>query len=669
MSSFLGGRSILAAIPRADETVEAPWAQSRLAGSGLLRATWGPQPATLAGTGGAHGPEPVVSSVSTYRRMPSAGFYAVNPDGGGSLDTAATWETMQRRADWIDGAKAKACGWAEAVNGLLHAESGGTAAVNSISGFLLPHVGNDTGIVTVYLRIANYTATGGNYYVRRAVARAEDIGVSPLIGTPSANGWISADVTMDGNEPEPGATLGSAYSGLEIYIDGAANWDLVSACVVSKPRTALSSLVTMADGSEAPTAWEELSLAAVDAADRPDDVYTLRRIRRQQDHVVDRYCRTLASHSYAANTVTGGVAHVGTMAIYYYRCRPSPLTTTFTARVYASVDAAITANRGAWTTATGYSLGDKVSTTGGGIYICTTAITLSDTEPTDLGTQEDGDGFWTHASANIVVSIGTSVGYAFVNVAATPAWYEIAVSGGSYADPSEIEVQTQCARTGITPDTYSTLRIYDVAIEDDGWTDASIMYGAEVAPARHVARRDVAFGSDGGAIVASYDGGSYDRFDDRRTLARNTAFAALNRTQIVAMDHLDRDAGTDRNEADTAILETLWRAKFRTGVGAAGVDFFVAWHRNGETMDADVVPEFALYQDGVFVASWADDSTPNQQQAQRWVLMFPSASVEEDTVYAWEIRARWYTAAAKAITDEIVLGGVLYQERPRTDPA
>lgn len=52
-----------------------------------------------------------------------------------------------------------------------------------------------------------------------------------------------------------------------------------------------------------------------------------------------------------------------------------------------------------WVTATAYSVGDQVTSSGGNIYICSTAITESDTEPTGTTTAADDDGVWTYVSA------------------------------------------------------------------------------------------------------------------------------------------------------------------------------------------------------------------------------------------------------------------------------
>lgn len=579
-----------------------------------------------------------------------AGFVrSLKTDGYGNVDRALLWSALQSRVDFLDEARPRACGWAEGPQGrecVIGAITslGSDALPNDFGTLILPPVGNGNGAITAWLYVSERTA-GYDPTYRAEVVRLTPGAALPAfgpgidIGTPTAVGWISVDLQI----PQDGETYGVRFTSTATVSSGGSQ-RVGTIAVLAKPSS------TELDGTAVPTSttFEELSLADLGDADRPDDVYAARRLRRQQGHVACRYPRVLGQHSFAvckAARLGVGAIDDSQKVIVRYKVPRGP----------------------------------RVSSCTLGLYLVQTLDGLPVTGGRYAVDVDKGAGLVSAIAATNIA--GTSL-----------QWITATIPAANFDADETHEVVVSCwaaqAGDGIA---INTMTVLAVDIFEDEYTTADIMVGAEAAPSRSVAGRWAAY-EQGREIVGDHAAGDdEDNRADILTLATSTAFQALRRSAKLVEDYIFRiltgtsaDSEYYRNASQIPLSSPfpLFFAKERIGYGCDSFEVWIVPGRVG-TVDAygdgAMEPTWELYVDGTATGltftraatAFGDlGESAEVLNRSRRAFRLGTFAVTENTTYVLEVRCGWATATgddATPTSDAAVLEGVMVRQLARED--
>lgn len=526
----------------------------------------------------------------------------------GTLDSASLWRRILDRTWWIEINKRASCGWAQGINvsGIVS-----STALQDFGTWPLASQGTYPSTVTVAMRVASLTTSGPTFYAQLHQldldGRYRPIGERVSVGTPVAAGWFSASMTLP--RDVEGDTL--RILGVRVTCEGGASASLVfgGCCVLADQQSS-------ADGYTLPTTWPKLDTQALAAADRPDDVYSLHRMRSQQDVIVGRYPRTLAAHAYGAPILGGdSVTSTGGSARHReYRVRRGPRTTDVTAWIYALKSGT---NNGTLTA-----------------YV----------DPTGSGGS-------------------TSIGTATVT-STTGAWHSIALNSGWTADAlKDVRIEW----VGIGPEPFSSVTVYAILLIEDEYDSGgftSYLSTGDTMPTRLVGPYAMSI-RQGDAIVSDYDGGAWaTRNDDRETAARNTVFQGLYTSQVLVSDWITDALNSTTAAASSAA--TLLRWKWRAHKGADGLEVWFALRRSGVTTPQAMAR--IKITEGTGPTTELDMIVqPTEDQQPTWYRVVIGTPLIATLTYS--LTVGWCDAAGNDLTvsDSLILAGARYRELPRED--
>jgi hypothetical protein len=555
-----------------------------------------------------------------FPALPNARFYSIRSNGSGTPDSASIWNTIASRSTWIERNKSRACGW---VEGETQSGAISGAGQYELGIALLPPVGNGTGAATayayvnaaastevvVYAQLGQWSPTG---FVAGGFGSATEYAIATVNSI--AEGWHSVNFTVD--EETTNAIRFFAIAEEATGENPAANATIETIAVLARQ---VSAMPAPEDGESIPATWPKLSQAACSAADEPDDVHTIRRLRQQQSHVAAKYPRVLCQHSFADLTVTTGSSQTKTAKYVVPR---GPENGDVTMRFLATATAGV---------------GD---------------ITV------DIKVYVDpyGDG-------------GTTQVGSTTNVGITSAWTSFTATGFAADAVNEVWVSLlNRDQTG----SWSSGTVLYVSAEEAEYTAADFVVSGESTPTGY----DVARYEPGQPIVGEHTG----REDDRLSLAETCTFQGLRRSQTLLADRTTPQASTASAYPATqwgAKLRTsygarsveVWALVKRTSVDdvATRIPRLALWK------DSAVVSDTLLN----FAALTTTDGVPSYGAVARqnggvmpedlvpvWVRV-GQVAVTEATQYEWLVRTGFVNSVgtgAGATTDEVQVLGVLFRE-------
>jgi hypothetical protein len=553
-------------------------------------------------------------------------YRTIGTDGLRVVDTAPPWAVLALASDGA--LRNQGISYGDGLD--TGVSIGGAARTYDLGTMLLSAPVTPARVLTAWLRVI---VTSGTHDVVYS-AQFMNVGASPnptpagaivAIGTPTATGWISADLTL----PFSGAnaikiTADSPGTGAVQKVD--------SVVVLSKFQA------TMPDGTTAPTAWPKLSLVHAGGADRPDDAATLRLMKQQIDTILGRYPRTFAARAPVTAAVTTAGAKSDTTGVTArYKVPRGPNHGDCTLYVLAKQNAA--------------------SVSGGN-----GSIEAWVDDDTSL-----------HAVAVSAALSGT-----------TSAWYALTVPSSSWTanHVHDFKVRVFGGHGGGFD---GTATVYAIVLVENAYTSSNFLVGAETAPTSRTATAGMVPVA-GTAIVADYTGGALTgKQTDRLTLANNILFAGLHRHAILIEDRV-LAASSNVTGAAYGAAEPLFFTKRTPTKGTIALRIWMKVRRVG-TADADKLARFGVWVDGteqLFVTcapgvltQWQLATSPialsvgesvGAQNTSRWVEIATPIPVTPGTTYEIELRAGFVdltNVAVAATTDVAVLDGVRIEEIPR----
>ncbi len=507
-----------------------------------------------------------------FPALPPASIIQTNALGKRVLNAASTWAALARRAAFA--VRGQRSGFVNGPSQDVVAMTDEGAYDFGVFAIGLPS--SSKRVLTVWIYIKEFTTGNTTFYANFAAVPDADVSDSALIsgrdgapialvpefvvGTPSAAGWISADITIPSIE--------SGYSDMMLGIHITARATAATEQTLGTIQVLTKLETTLDDGSEPVAAWPKLSLEHMSTPDRPDSISTVRILKRQSDLVVASYPQCLAAHSYepmkATRTSDGvGASDLDSEAITLrYKVQRGPHSGDVRIRVHASQDT-VTA-----------SLGDG-----------TVAVWVDN---------DDGTFAETYESA-------TLTGIDLLG------WYEVVIPAANWGagvdgvHDIKIKIIGLATEADGFPFEYGYVTADAIDIVEDPYDPSDFLIAAEVAVEPEWTPTRFITPAAGAPIVASYVGGALSgRKTDRRRLAENTLFAGLRKHQQLVGDWIGRNAtsGLNGTTATGGSPVTLYRTKRTPTIGTGFIDVWACTRREGEVTPR-VLATFELVQDGV----------------------------------------------------------------------
>lgn len=544
---------------------------------------------------------------SAFPALPDSGLYSARPTNGyGTPDSAALWRTVQARSGWIEENKRRAGGWCAGTATSPLVDAAGTYDYGTA---MLPPVGNGTGDVEVWLIITVQSgAATVSYYAQPVTMVREDTDEGPRWREIRGEASKIADVTASGNYSatlrlpvvqNDDTLLRHTLRVYAVNASGSPDHVLETVAVIAPQETALAS----PESGTVSTTWPALKLSRI-TDDTPDDVYTARRMRDQQAHVVARYPRVLMQHSFA-DTSLGSVFGIRTLK---YLIPRGPQDGGVTLWLYGQATAG----------STNQTLGVSVTI-----------------DPAGSG--------------------GTTPIGAGVTITATAGWFTISDLTTGWAANALNEVWISVSNVVQGDLTYSSGFVSACSMVEDEYAAGDFVLSGDSTPAAYAVQT---FGPTR-PIVGDYAANATERNGDRLRLAENAVFQGLRRSQAYVMDRTL--AGTASSVAEDVLY--AWRAKHRTSYGTERLAVWACVQRDGADELGSRFIRLRLYSGGVATSAVA---TPEYAgPTPEWVYV-GSVTVTEATEYELDLRAGFvdqYGDSAAASSDGLlVVGGLLVEQ-------